>query len=389
MKIRQHACLLPLLAALACPAFASPVPAAPPAAPAYSVTFLPSGFTASDMNNAGQIVGNTQENQAWIWSDEGIVNLSLLTPGVQATAINNRGEAAGYFSYPDASAFIYSQGQIRDIGRPDGLNYAIPHAINDRGEVAGTAGNFPGDSSRAFLYSGGTMTAIGTFGGDQGDAYGLNKQGQVVGATALPAVDAPRGEPRAFLYRDGSLRQLFGPGGEPLGVVYDINDAGTLALSPVGTARGINNDGNIVGNFGRFDSDLTHAFLYADGSTIDLNDLIVPEPGWTVTEAEDINDAGQILGTACFGSTQDCRSIRLDLIPAIPEPRSAAMLLAGLAGLGALRRLRGRSGPGRSGPAASCSSLAVPGGSWRTWCAVPLQAWWAGRLLRAKGTPSA
>lgn len=346
MKIRQHALALSLLAALACPALASP--ASSPDAPVYSLTFLPSGFTASDINNAGQIVGNTRENEAWIWSDDGIVNLSLLAPGVQATAINNRGEVAGSFSYPDVGAFIYSQGQLRDIGRPVGFNYAIPHAINDRGELAGTVGNFPGDSSRAFFYSDGAITVIDTFGGDQGDAFGLNNKGQVVGATALPAVDAPRGEPRAFLYQDGVLRQLFAPDGGPLGGVVDINDAGTLALSPVGTARGINQAGDMVGNLGRFDSDLTHAFLYADGVTIDLNDTIIPVAGWTLTEAEDINDAGQILGTACFGSTMDCRAVRLDLVSAVPEPASAAMLLAGLAGLGALGRLRSAATPARS-----------------------------------------
>lgn len=343
MKIRQHALALSLLSAFAGPALASPEPAPP--APLYSLTFLPSGFTAFDMNNAGQIVGNTRENAAWIWADDGIVNLSLLSPGIQATAINNRGEVAGYFPYPEASAFIYSEGRIRDIGRPVGLNYAIPHAINDKGEVAGTAGNFPGDTSRAFFYSGGTMTAIGTFGGDQGDAYGLNIKGQVVGGAALPAQDAPRGESRAFLYEDGVLRQLFAPDGGPLSAVYDINDAGTLALSPLGWALGINNGGDVVGILGGFDSDLTHAFLYADGAVIDLNDMIVPEPGWTVTEADDINDAGQILGRACFGSTMNCRAIRLDLVPAIPEPGSAAMLLVGLVGLGALRRLGSRSTP--------------------------------------------
>lgn len=339
MKIRQHAIALSLVSALGAPALALADPA--PTSRSYSVTFLPLGFTGFDMNNAGTIVGNTQENDSWIWSDSGIVNLSLLRPGIQATAINNRGEVAGAFSFADSPAFIYSQGQIRDIGRPAGYNYAIPHAINDRGEVAGTAGNFPGDTSRAFIYSGGTMTALPTFGGDQGDAWGLNNKGQVVGETALPAQDAPRGQPRAFLYEDGVLRQLFGPGGTELGAVYDINDAGAIALSPIGRARGINNDGDVVGILaGPPDSDLTRAYLYAGGATTDLNDLVVPEPGWTITEAEDINDMGQILGKACSGSTTNCRAVRLDLVPAIPEPTGLAMLLGGLFSLAAFRRRR-------------------------------------------------
>lgn len=358
MKFRKHRAALFLTTALICPSLAL-------AEPIYSVTFLPSDFTAVEINDAGQIVGNTR-SEAWIWNDGGIVNLSRIASGIEAFAINNRGEVAGSFSrrLPDAPAFIYSGGEIRDIGRVAGLNYATPRAINDKGQVAGTAGNFPGETSRGFFYDGTTMTAIDTFGGEQGDAYGLNNKGTVVGTTSLaPPSDRPRGDPRGFVYRDGVVRELAAPGVVTLSA-DDINDAGMIVGgaefadagfqpylytggafaslgAPGGTARGINNHGAVVGILGgRFDSELSHAFFYDDGSLRDLNDLIVPEPGWTVTEATDINDAGQILGTACFGSTLDCRSVRLDLVPAIPEPNTVAMLLGGLATLTAARRRR-------------------------------------------------
>lgn len=358
MTIQKRTLMLSLAATLAWPAAAL-------ATPGYSVTFLPSGFTGHDINNAGQIAGNTR-TEAWIWSDSGITDLSAITPGVRVYAINNRGEAAGTYDVPgDANAFIYSGGRLRDIGRPAGLNYATPLAINDRGQVAGRAGNFPGDTSRAFFYDGSTMTAIGTFGGDQGEAHGLNNKGRVVGATALaPRPDSPRGDERAFVYANGLLRQLVAPDAIVPGA-RDINDAGTIVGGaeftatglfqpylyangmlrtlggPNGAATGINNDGDIVGIWGQAPgSDLTHAFLYRDGRISDLNDLVVPEPGWTITGAEDINDADQILATACFGSTQDCRSVRLDLVSAIPEPASAAMLLGGLGVLAASRSRR-------------------------------------------------
>jgi hypothetical protein len=64
---------------------------------------------------------------------------------------------------------------------------------------------------------------------------------------------------------------------------------------------------------------------------LDLNALIDPALGWTVTTAIGINDAQQILGYAC--ATNDvCRPVRLDPItpPPIPEPGALTMLLAGL-----------------------------------------------------------
>ena len=192
----------------------------------YQATLLPSGFVGQDINDAGQIVGNTRESEAWIWSERGIVNLSLLIPGVQAFAINNRGDVAGNYSPADASALIYSNGTFRDIGRVPGLNYATPRAINDKGQVAGTAGNFPGDTSRPFFYDGATMTGIGTFGGDQGDALALNDKGTVVGNAALaPPPDSPYGARQPFVYRDGILSELR----TSQAMVYsanDINDTG-------------------------------------------------------------------------------------------------------------------------------------------------------------------
>lgn len=353
---RLHTCLM---------VFALLGPATALAFPTYQTTFLPPGFAGQDINNAGQIVGNTRENEAWIWSESGIVNLSLLVPGVQAFAINNRGDVAGSYSLADSSAFVYSNGTFRDIGRVPGLNYAIPHAINDKGQVAGTAGNFPGDTSRPFFYDGATMTGIGTFGGDHGDALALNDKGTVVGNAALPPPpDSPYGQRQPFVYRDGILREL----STNQAIVYsanDINDAGAIVGSagfldtgldqpyvytggvirspggPGGDALGINGAGDIVGVWSSLDDLQYRAFVYHDGKLAGLNDLVLLQPGWTITRAHDINDAGQVLATACLGSTLDCRSIRLDLIPAVPEPANLAMFASGLLTLAMARRRRG------------------------------------------------
>lgn len=142
-------------------------PATALALPAYQATLLPSGFVGQDINDAGQIVGNTRESKAWIWSESGIVNLSLVIPGVQA------------------------------------------FAVNDKSQVAGTAGNFPGETSRPIFYDGAMMTGINIFGGDQGDALALNDKGTVVGNAALaPPPDSPYSARQPFVYRDGILSEL-------------------------------------------------------------------------------------------------------------------------------------------------------------------------------------
>jgi probable HAF family extracellular repeat protein len=110
-------------------------------------------------------------------------------------------------------------------------------------------------------------------------------------------------------------------------------------------ARGINNLGLIVGE-SEWSNDApgdSHAFIYVNGSMVDLNDLIDPITGWRLVSAADINDSTQILGFACTVDNT-CASVRLDLISAIPEPRIWAMMIAGLVLVGSRRRREPWSG---------------------------------------------
>jgi probable HAF family extracellular repeat protein len=63
--------------------------------------------------------------------------------------------------------------------------------------------------------------------------------------------------------------------------------------------RGINDLGQIVGNYRFYDSSNNrrqHACLYQNGSMIDLNDLLPPNSGWELHSANKINNKGQICG---------------------------------------------------------------------------------------------
>jgi hypothetical protein len=61
---------------------------------------------------------------------------------------------------------------------------------------------------------------------------------------------------------------------------------------------------------------------------VDLNTLVDGLGGWELTNAQDINNAGQILGTACQNGS--CASV---LLTPVPEPVTGLMLLAGLGAL--------------------------------------------------------
>ena len=64
-----------------------------------------------------------------------------------------------------------------------GGTQTYPDAINRQGDIVGysTVNNY----EHAFIYSGGRMTYLGTFGGDSSEAYGVNDSGTAVGGADL------------------------------------------------------------------------------------------------------------------------------------------------------------------------------------------------------------
>jgi probable HAF family extracellular repeat protein len=125
------------------------------------------------------------------------------------------------------------------------------------------------------------MTDLGTLGGAQSQANGINDHGKVVGMAMTAS-----GDSHAFLYSHGRMTDLGTLGGA---------DSGALA---------INDRGEVVG------SSLTsgskqHAFLYNHGTMTDLNSVIPANSGFVVVGAESINNRGQIAAEAVSTDPQD------------------------------------------------------------------------------------
>jgi probable HAF family extracellular repeat protein len=90
------------------------------------------------------------------------------------------------------------------------------------------------------------------------------------------------------------------------------------------------------------------AFLYSNGAMIDLNSLLLPGSGWTLSSATAINDSGQIVGYGINPSGQQ-HAFLLDgaaaaaAPAAAPEPSSLALFGAAGAFLALRRRKLQRS----------------------------------------------
>jgi probable HAF family extracellular repeat protein len=192
--------------------------------------------------------------------------------------MNNAGQVVGEaYSSPGEYAFLYSGGTMSSLGTPGGT-FAEALGINDSGQVAGE-GTTASGISRAFLYANGKMTVLGTLGGTESHAYAINRTGQVAGAA-----DTASGALHAALFYNGT-----------------VTDLGTPPGAKSTSAEAINDNGQAVGQAdlgdGRF-----HAVLYEGGQVTDLGAL---PGGGSLSEATGINNVGQIVGSSDYQSDRN------------------------------------------------------------------------------------
>src|SRR5258708_15254038 len=115
---------------------------------------------------------------------------------------------------------------------------------------------------------------LGPFDNNRNDVLAINDVGQCTGVSASPE----SGRIEAFIQEKGSRKML-----------------GTLGGS-FSIARGINNQGDVVGGSLTDGDENFHGFLYRGNVLVDLNDFLDPEAGWELIQAFAINNRGEVLG---------------------------------------------------------------------------------------------
>lgn len=125
---------------------------------------------------------------------------------------------------------------------------------------------------------------------DNSIANDINEKSQVVGSSSRQRLIGEKRDPprHAFLWERGRM-----------------SDLGALPNAENSEADAINNHGAIVGKSGG------RAVLWKNGRIRDLNDLIPKDSGWTLVEAHDINDKGQIVGDGRKGDGGELRAFLL------------------------------------------------------------------------------
>jgi hypothetical protein len=293
----------------------------------------------------------------------------------QAYAINNTGITVGYTdrwdtqgtnsNYVDRAARWDVSGAITELGDLSPGSIRLPRtrafAVNESGTAVGyaqvLAEGVLDRGTRAVRWdgSGTAATELGNLGLSAGrtdsEAFDVNESGAAVGwarkgggtsgfirpvrwdannttATELDAFGLPS---PSFAYAINDLGTAVGVAGGSA-VRWDASSTAAVELENLGggsRANEINNSGIAVGYANQFINGIfvgRRAVAWRpDTRAIDLNDLIDPQSGWTLSEAYSISDTGWITGSGLFdpdgpGGLAVYNRLFLLQLPDVPEP---------------------------------------------------------------------
>ena len=199
-----------------------------------------------------------------------------------ARGINDHGDIVGAYNIsPPRHAMLIKKGAFIPLAPTTilGTIYSEATNINDRGDITGQMVDDNG-FAHGFLLSGGVLTTLDFPGASETFALGINDSGLVVGYWDLLDADGNLLANHGFTWKDGAFTQFDFPGAGPTGVTAIF---------------GINTRGDLVGVWlSDVNSPIEHGF--ACPKTAECFSLDAPVPGTILTQADEINALGQIVG---------------------------------------------------------------------------------------------
>ncbi|HEX7861585.1 MAG TPA: hypothetical protein VF773_14715 [Verrucomicrobiae bacterium] len=165
-----------------------------------------------------------------------------------------------------------TNGTVTDLGTLGGDSSSAV-AINDQGVIAGDSMNPAGMNRGFILDASGIMRDLGTLGGDETFVTGINNRGEIIGQSFVSS-----GELHAFVFANGQIQNL-----------------GTLPGGKGSIAFGINDHGVIVGAATKENGALVPFIKYPGQPMQDLSLMVhAPYPD-IIASARAINNRGAIL----------------------------------------------------------------------------------------------
>jgi probable HAF family extracellular repeat protein len=203
-------------------------------------------------------------------------------PGATATyafGVNNAGEIVGQTSIEGQElGWLYDGSSFQTAQYPSAHNTSFG-GINDSGVVAGYDEPNSSTPRYGFTLTGSTFATIDLSPYFSSGASGINDAGIVVG--------------QSYLHTVSDVTPVYTGYIDDHGTVTYLNAPGTLTSSGYTAANGINNAGQVVGDYETTYGSNNQGFLYQNGVFTTIDD---PDAGPKGTSAQGINDNGVIVG---------------------------------------------------------------------------------------------